>query len=223
MKVKLDARTIAALQLPADKQEDSFWDTELDNFALRLRRRTDGGLSRSFFVQYRADDEHGQRHQRRKTWAADKLTPAQARDAARKHLAQVELGRDPQAEKVAKTRQAARTVRATVAIYLEAKQPVLRPGSFRIAKLYLENPMYFRKLHPMAVTSVTRTDVAECIRTIASKRSATTAAAARRALSAFLHGRFRKGCCATEPTRSTARAAPPIRRRATTLPPKPSW
>ncbi len=37
----------------------------------------------------------------------------------------------------------------------------------------------------MAITAVTRTDVAECIRTIASKRSATTATAARRALSAF--------------------------------------
>ncbi len=108
MKIKLDARTIAALALPAGKDEDFAWDTELENFGLRLRRRTDGGLSRSFFVQYRAD-----RHTRRPTiGSADKITPAQARDAARKHLARVELGQDPQAEKAAKRAQAARTVRA---------------------------------------------------------------------------------------------------------------
>ena len=188
MKIKLDARTIAALQLPAGKNEEIFWDSELENFGLRLRRRTDGGLSRTFTAQYRADG-----HQRRKTWAADKLTPAQARDAARKHLAQVELGHDPQAEKVAKRRQATRTVRTVVATYLEARQSKLRPESFRIAKLYLENPMYFGKLHPKAIDAVVRADVAECVRTIASRRSAPTAAAARRALSAFFSWAIAEG------------------------------
>jgi integrase len=188
VKIKLDARTIAALQLAAGKNEEIFWDSELENFGLRLRRRSDGSLSRTFTAQYRADG-----HQRRKTWAADKLTPAQARDAARKHLAQVELGRDPQAEKAAKRRQVTRTVRTVVATYLEARQSKLRPESFRIARLYLENPMYFGKLHPKAIDAVVRADVVECVRAIASRRSAPTAAAARRALSAFFSWAIAEG------------------------------
>ena len=123
VKIKLDARTISALQLPPGRDEDFAWDTELENFGLRLRRRADGGLSRTFIVQYRAD-----RHTRRKTiGGADKITPAQARDAARKHLARVELGHDPQAEKAARRAQAARTVRAAVASYLDARRPNCGP------------------------------------------------------------------------------------------------
>jgi integrase len=180
MRIKLDAKTISALALPKGKTEDFVWDTELDNFGLRLRRRGDGRLSRSFIVQYRADHRT-----RRPTIAnADKVTPAQARDAARKHLAQVELGRDPQAEKALRRAHAAHTVRATIAAYLEARRPELRPGSFRIAKLYLQG-RYFADLHPMPLSAVTRSDVAACIRAIQRNHSATTAGATRRALSTF--------------------------------------
>jgi integrase len=75
-------------------------------------------------------------------------------------------------------------VRALVTSYLDAKQPELRPVSHRIAKLYLTGP-YFRALHSLAVDTVKRSDVAACIRSIARNHSTNTAAAARRALSAF--------------------------------------
>jgi integrase len=99
-------------------------------------------------------------------------------------LAKVELGHDPQAEKAARRQQAVHTVRSVVASYLDAQQPELRPVSHRINKLYLTGP-YFRSLHPMALSAVTRADVAACIRTILRNHSGPTAAAARRALSAF--------------------------------------
>jgi integrase len=111
--------------------------------------------------------------------------PAQARDAARKLLARVELGGDPQAEKETRRRQVARTVGALAAAYLDAKQPVLRPESHRVTKLYLVGGPYFRALHPLAVTAVTRSDVAAAIRSIVRNHSTATAVAARRALSAF--------------------------------------
>jgi hypothetical protein len=131
-------------------------------------------------TQYRASG-----HTRRITiGAVDKISPTQARDAARKILARVELGGDPQAEKEAKRRQATRTVRSAVASYLDAKQPELRPESFRVTRLYLTGP-YFRALHPLAVDAVTRADVAASIRTISRNHSVPTAAAARRSLSAF--------------------------------------
>jgi len=177
MKLKLDTKTISALALPKGKSEDFAWDAEMEGFGLRLRRRAGRGLLRNWVTQYRANG-----HTRRVTiGSADKITPAQAREAARKLLARVELGHDPQAEKEAKRQQAARTVRSAVASYLEAKQSELRPESFRVGKLYLEGP-YFRALHSLAVDAVTRADVARCVRTIARRP---TAAAARRWLSAF--------------------------------------
>jgi integrase len=180
VKLQLTTKTIAALMLPKGRPEAFAWDAELEGFGLRLRRRSDGGLLRNWVAQYRANG-----HTRRVTiGGADKITPTQARQAARKLLARVELGHDPQAEKAAKRQQAARTVRSVVASYLEAKRPELRPASFRVAKLYLEGP-YFKPLHSTAITAVTRADVATCARAIVRKHSTATAAAARRALSAF--------------------------------------
>jgi integrase len=162
----------------AGAAEEFIWDSELDGFALRLRRRVNGDPLRNYVVQYRANG-----HTRRMT-IKDVVTPAQARKEARKVLAQVELGKDPQADKKLDRQQATHTVRSVVAAYLEARKPSLRPESFRTTKLYLDGS-YFRRLHPMAISAVTRADVATCIRAIVSKHSGPTAAAARRALSAF--------------------------------------
>jgi len=178
MKLRLDVKTVAALVLPKGKAEDFAWDAELENFGLRLRRRRNGDVLRNWVTQYRSSG-----HTRRITLgSADRVTPAQARDAARKILARVELGHDFQAEKKAKRRQAACTVRSVITTYLEARKPELRPSSFRVAQIYLTGS-YFRPLHPLTVTAVTRADVAICVRAIVRKHSAPTAAAARRALS----------------------------------------
>jgi integrase len=180
VKLKLDAKTTTGLALSKARDEEICWDAELEGFGYRLRRRSDGGLHRTWVTQYRANG----RTRRITVGSAERVTPVEARQAARKILARVELGEDPQAEKEAKHQQAARTVRSVVASYLEAKQGELRPESFRVSKLYLMGP-YFRALHPLAVDAVTRADVATCIRAIVRKHSVPTAAAARRALSAF--------------------------------------
>jgi integrase len=180
MKLKLDTKTVTALVLPKGRADEICWDAELEGFGLRLRRRGDGGLLRNWVVQYRANG-----HTRRVTIGdAGKITPAQARDAARKLLARVELGHDPQAEKEAKRQRAGHTFKAVVDAYLAAKQPELRPASYRVSKLYLTGP-YFRSLHSLAISAITRADVAACIRAIMNKHSVPTAAAARRALSGF--------------------------------------
>jgi integrase len=180
MKLRLDAKTIAALALPKGRADEICWDAELEGFGLRLRRRAGGGTLRNWVTQYRANG-----HTRRITiGSADKISPAQARDAARKLLARVELGHDPQAEKEAKRQRAARTFKAVVEDYLAVKQSELRPASLRVTKLYLTGP-YFRPLHRLAVDAITRADVASCVRTIMRKHSTSTAAAARRALSGF--------------------------------------
>jgi integrase len=180
MRLRLDARTTANIGLPAGKTEEIYWDTDVKGFGLRVRRTGDGGLVRTWITFYRANG-----HARRVTVGdSNKLTAPQAREAAKKIFARVAFGHDPQAEKRAARRQEAHTVKGVVEAYLAAKQPELRPVSFRLAKLYLTG-LYFKALHPLAVTNVTRSDVAACVRTVTRTHSAPTAAAARRHLSAL--------------------------------------
>jgi integrase len=176
--MKLDAKTVVALDL-AGKRDLIVFDEELPGFGLRLRASGDR-VRRSWIAQYRAAG----RTRRVLLGSAEKVAPPDARKAARKILAEVALGGDPQGTKAAVRREAARTVRSAIDSYLQARQPELRPGSYRIARLYLTGP-YFRPLHPLAVGSVTRTDVAVAVRAIVGKHSTVTAAAARRFLSAF--------------------------------------
>ena len=180
MKLRLDAKTTVALTLSKGRDEEIAWDVDAEGFGFRLRRRSDGGVHRSWIVQYRASG----RTRRITVGGAERLTPVEARQAARKLLARVELGDDPQAAREVKRQQAACTFRSVVESYLAAKQPELRPASFRVTKLYLTGP-YFRTLHPLAISAIARADVATSVRAIAHKHSVTTAAAARRALSAL--------------------------------------
>jgi integrase len=177
--VRLDAKAIATLGLPPGKRDAIIFDSELAGFGLRLRQG-EGRMRKTWVAQYRAK---GRRTRRVTIGTVEKLTPAQAREAARKILASVTLGEDPQAERETKRAQAARAFRSVVESYLAAK-PQLRPISRRINRLYLLGS-YFRPLHPLGVSEITRADVAACIRAIERKHSGPTAAAARRALSAF--------------------------------------
>ena len=98
MKMKLDARTIRALALAKGRDEDFAWDAELEGFGLRLRRRNDGSLVRTWVAQYRF---HG-RTQRISFARFEKLTPIEARKAARKIFGRVANDGNPQAERQAK-------------------------------------------------------------------------------------------------------------------------
>ena len=94
MKLKLDAKTTAALALSKGRNEEIAWDAELEGFGFRVRRRSDGRLHRTWVTQYRA----GGRTRRITVGSAERLTPSEARQAARKLLARVELGEDPRLE-----------------------------------------------------------------------------------------------------------------------------
>src|SRR5215831_11012235 len=123
MKLKLDTKAVASLTLGKGQNEDFAWDTELEGFGLRLRRGAER-LRRTYVAQYRAKG-----HTRRVTiGSTDRLTPAQAREAARKLLARVALGEDPQDEKAAQRTAAERTFRKVVDAYLADKRPRLRPA-----------------------------------------------------------------------------------------------
>jgi hypothetical protein len=82
VKLKIDAAAIARC-LAADQDEEILWDTELEGFGLRIRRRSNDELQRTYVAQYRADG----RTRRVTLGAVGRVTLAQAREAARRTLA----------------------------------------------------------------------------------------------------------------------------------------
>jgi integrase len=177
--MNLSAKTVAKLTLPDGKTDLTHWDSELTGFGYRLRRRA-SCIRASWIVQYRA---HG-RVRRLSLGDSGVLSAVQARAAARSVLAQVALGNDPLAEKETKRQDAKHTVGAVIRDYLDAKASELRPASLRVTRLYLTGT-YFRDLHSLPITAVTRSTVAPLIRAIERKHSTSTASACRRALSAL--------------------------------------
>jgi integrase len=199
VKLKLDTKTVPGLVLKPGQGEAFVWDTELAGFGLRLQ-----GRRRSYVAQYRANG-----HTRRVTLGSiDRLTPTQARDGARKILARVSLGEDPQSDKAAKRAQAERTFRKVVDVYLAAKQNELRPASYKVTKLYLTGP-YFRPLHAMGINNITHPDIAARLSAITRKHSTHTAAAARRAISALFRWSMEEGWAKQNPVIGTRKPADP--------------
>jgi integrase len=207
MEQKLDAKTIPQLQLAEGRTEEIFWDTELKGYGYRLRQGRNRRLHRSWLAQYRANGRT-----RRVTFSADKLTPAQAREAVRQVLARVALGHDPQAEKERARQRAALTVKQAIDAYLEAKRAELRPASFRVTELYLRKGPYFRALHAIGVGNIAHPDMAARLSAIVRNHSTSTAAAARRAISAFYKWAVEEGWAATNPVIGTRKPADPVPR-----------
>lgn len=112
--MRLDTKTIEALTLPKGKLDHIEWDDELPRFGFRIRQRG-GQVSKTWLVQYRI----GGKSQRVTIGNAGLLSVTKAREAARKLLANVALGADPQAERAAKRQASELTFSKAVASYLE--------------------------------------------------------------------------------------------------------
>jgi integrase len=195
MRTKLDARTVAGLALPEGKDEEIFWDA---GFGLRLRRSPDGSVRRTYVAQCHVDG----RTRRETVGPADRLTFAQAREAARQLLARVTLGHDPQREKEERRARAALTFRRAAEAYLDARAAELRPASMKAATLYLAGDA-FKPLRTRPLAEVTRADVAARVAAVARERGTATAAAARRALSAMYAWAIASGWAESNPVIGT--------------------
>src|SRR5215831_5842462 len=123
MRLKLDAKTVAALNLGA-KNEEIAWDTTLPRFGLRLQRRhSDGKVLKRFIVQYRVP---GGRKPRLTIGPAETLGVEQARRKAREALAKVDLGQDPQADKRDRRDKDKLSLRSQIETYLAFKKDAVR-------------------------------------------------------------------------------------------------
>lgn len=207
--MKLSQRNVNGLGPPEGKTDHYFWDDEIKGFALRLR--SDGGrLRRSWVVLYRFKG----RQRKRKIGDFPKLTAEQARAEAKRVLAEVELGRDPQSEREAQRQNSAKTLIATVNVYLGMKEMRVERGEYRAAslyvtRLYLTGKRYFGPLHNMLLTDVTVADVARRVNAIIKDSGTITASRARAALRAFFVWCMQQGLMGDKPYNPVAATANP--------------
>jgi integrase len=183
---------------------DNFaWDEKLTGFGLRERNG-----KRSWIIQYR----HGHKQRRLKIGDAEKLTKAQARDLARKRLAEVVQGRDPAADKQQDRKDRKFTLGVIVADYLDVKRTQVRANSFNEIARYLTDT--WQPLHGIPINAITRRDIAHELGKMTRKNGSTTAARARSALSTFYAWAMGEGLAESNPIIGTNKPAqPPARER----------
>jgi integrase len=185
--VKITNATVAGLTLVAGKNDAIHFDDALPGFGLRLRRSGDKVL-RSWIAQYKRAGQT----RRVRLGSANLISAEKARTAARKVLAEVALGEDPQAERVERRVKDRLTLRSVVEQFLADKQEAVRPRTFRELVRYLTGP-HFKPLHGMPVDTITRKDIAARLVVIKRERGSVTAQHARAALSSMFSWAMRQG------------------------------
>jgi integrase len=196
------------------------WDTELKGFGIRER---DGRVS--YIIQYRV----GTKQRRLKIGSREKLSEAQARAAARRKLAEVELGRDPAGEKEQARKDAKLTFKTVAANYLAHKKALVRHHTFRYSVINLgvnpdekieqedERPRRGPKraplrsliaLHGMPINLITRRDIAAELGEISRKHGIEKTRRVRSALSALYVWAMGEGLVDVNPVIGT-NAPPP--------------
>jgi len=206
--MKLDSKTAARLALPAGKTDAIYFCDDLPGFGLRLRSSGDR-VRRQWIVQYR----HGGATRRLLLGPADVLGIEQARAAAKKALAKVHLGEDPQAQKA--TRRAADkfALRDLAEQYLAAKDGTVRARTLTETRRFLQGG-YFAPLQRMPVDQIARRDIAARLLIIARENGAVSAARARSSLSAMFTWGMGQGLVEANPVVGTTQPkAPPSRDR----------
>jgi integrase len=183
--------TSANIKLPEGKNDHLEFDDTLKGFGLRIRRGSGDRIIRNWIIAYRA---HG--HQRRMiVGSAEKLTPAQARQKARKLLSEVELGGDPQADKRERRDKDEVSLRSIIKDFLEHKTGV-RQGTLQSLTQYLQGPCgaraqkqgiepYLKPLHGMPIDRITRADIARRVLTVSKEHGEPTGIAFRSALNSL--------------------------------------
>jgi integrase len=198
--MKINARTIAALKLPRGKNDAIYFDSDIPGFGLRLRV-SGAQVRRSWVAQYRSFG----RTRRVLLGSAEILGAEQARAAAKKVLARVTLGHDPQAEKIARRQKDTHSLRSVVADYLTFKQRTVRPRTYGEIVRYLTGH-FFKPLHNIPIDQITRKDVAARLTKITLENGSITASRARIALSGFYAWALGQGLAEANPVIGTTSA-----------------
>lgn len=184
---------------PDERKPDKIkFDDKFPGFGLRIRTDEKTGREhRTFIFQYKI----GSKHRRMNCGKVGKVTAAEARKAAEKHAAKLVNHEDPANERATIRKVASHTVGATIADYLAARQPAMKPRSFEGTKRYLEK--HWKPLHGLSMQSVGRANVAAEANVIAKNSGKPSANRARASLSAFFRWAIGERLCEENPVTGT--------------------
>jgi integrase len=201
--------TSANIALPEGKADHIVFDADLIGFGLRIRRGSGDRILRNWIIQYRA---HG--HARRMVIAdAAKVSAAEARKRARKRLAEVELGGDPQRDKKERREKDSHSLRGVINDFLDAKDGV-KERTLVTLRRYLQGPLYIRSLQSIPIDKITRRDIGHALQKVSKENGAPTAIALRGALSSLFSWALQMGLCEHSPSIGAfTPAKPPARSR----------
>lgn len=198
--MRLDAKTVAALDL-GGKTDAIWWDDTVKGFGYRLRLGAGGRVLRSWVAQYRRAGAT-----RRYLIGSAEVLPADAaRTAAKKVLARVQLGEDPQGDRGVRRDKDKLNFRAIADEYIAFKQTGKKPLRARTlveTKRYLTSG-YFKSLHAMPIDQIGRRDVASQLTTIIRESGSPTASRARSVLSAMFVWAMKSGIIEANPVINT--------------------
>jgi hypothetical protein len=119
-------------------------------------------------------------------------------------LARVELGHDPQGEKIEGRVQAAQTLGSIVDRYLSFAKGRLRPRSYEEVERHFTQ--HWAPLKGLALTRITRANIATRISAISEQRGRFAANRARASLSTFFTWAMREGLVEVNPVIGTNKA-----------------
>jgi integrase len=173
--MKLTAKAIKGLRLPAGKNEHTFRDDDISGLGIRLR----AGGSCNWVFEYSLGDKS-------RKMTLGNATPESAkiiRERAAELHARVRLGEDPQAQKEDNRARASDTFEAIAKKYLAAKKDQMRLRSFVEVERHILK--HAKTLNGMPVASIARRDIAGLIGTIKDNSGQVTANRVRSTLSDF--------------------------------------
>jgi integrase len=195
--MKLVARVIAGLQLPADKSERIWFDERLPGYGIRMRK----SAAATWVYQYELPD----RSRRITIGKVAAIPPAKAFEIAGELHSRVRLGGDPAADAAISKAAAAKSLKSVIDQYLARQKTELRPRSYIQIVRYLL--VYAKSLHDRPLTTIDRSSIATLLNNIANTSGTVTANRTRSSLSAMFNWAMKEGIAESNPVANTNKRA----------------
>jgi integrase len=194
--MRLNKVNVARLVLPEGKNEVLVFDETLPGFGVRLR----AGGKRTWIAQYRI----GSKQRRMTLGTLEAVDPDEARKRARRVISKVQIGLDPQTEKVEARLQAAVTLGSVAEKYLSRAVDKLAPRTFAETERHLRK--HWSPLSELPIQRVSRADVSTRLGEIAVSNGPFAANRARASLSALFSWAIGEGLLDSNPVVGTNKA-----------------
>ena len=186
--MKLTKAIVAALSPPPGRKDKIFWDDDIPQFGVRLR----ASGSKKWLFQYRVGGRGG-KQPKIDLGETSAVSAADARSAAVKLYARVQLGQDPAGERAqaeAKARAGEMTLSA-LQPFLARQRGRLKPRSYTEVERHLL--VQAKPLHQLQLMTVDRRGVAALLVAIGASAGPAAANRLRSSLSAFFVWAAREG------------------------------